>query len=251
MAQSSIHTLLATGAYAAQSRFASTAWMDIVKAQRGDDETSRHYMGLLIQRYWRPVYHFLRRSGRQHEDAKDLTQDFFTAFLEKRAVDYADREKGRFRNFVIASLKRFLAEGHRRSAVRPREIQVADFDTAMHERCVQSLAVGDPEMQFTRDWVKCLVENCLARLREECSVLGKDRQFDVFRARFVEETGHRRPSYADIAQLLGISQKDVENLLARAKKRFHRIFREEVRNSVLSDGDIEGEIRELLGAVSQ
>jgi RNA polymerase sigma-70 factor (ECF subfamily) len=161
----------AEGSGAGPDRFLSTAWTEIVKAQTERGEASRRFLGLLIQRYWRPVYHFVRRSGRSHDDAKDLTQGFFARFLEKDALRYADRSRGRFRNFLAASVKRYLAQEHRSAAARPDEQLVADFDTALHDRCFGRVRGEGPDIEFFRNWLKCLVENCLVRLAAECKAL--------------------------------------------------------------------------------
>jgi RNA polymerase sigma-70 factor (ECF subfamily) len=237
------------GLGAGPSRFTTTVWTEVVNAQ-GASAESRHFMGLLIERYWRPVYHYLRRAGRAHEDAADLAQGFFATFLERGAIDYADQSRGRFRNFILVSVKRFLAEKHRAAAVRPKEVQTPDYDTAMHEKCFQSMAGGDAEADFARDWLKCLIENCMTRLKAECESLGKGSQFDVFNRRFIRDDGLGQPSYLEIAQLVGTTQKDVENLLAAARRRFRRIFYEEIRNSVMSDAETEAEIRDLFDIAS-
>jgi RNA polymerase sigma-70 factor (ECF subfamily) len=234
-----------SGSGAGPDRFLSTAWTEIVKAQGEGDEAARRYLGGLIQRYWRPVYHFIRRSGRSHEDAKDLTQGFFTRFLEKDALRYADRSRGRFRSFLAASVRRYLAQEHRGRAARPGEELVADFDTALHERCFGR--DEDPDAGFHRNWLKCLVENSIARLRAECAALGKGEQHEAFALRYAREAS---PSNREIADALGVSVKDVENLLHRARRRFRRLFLDEVRNSMLAGGDAEEEVRELLAALS-
>ncbi len=237
------------GVDAGPSRFVTTVWTEVVNAQ-GATDASRYFMGLLIQRYWRPVYHYLRRGGHAHEDARDLAQGFFATFLERGAVDYADKSRGRFRNFILFSVKRFLAERRRAAAVRPREVATPDYDTAMNEKCFQSLAGGDAETDFAKDWLKCLIENCMTRLKAECETLGKAAQFDVFSRRFVCHDGIGRPSYLEIAQLVGTTQKNVENFLAAARKRFRRIFYEEIRGSVMSDAETEAEIRDLFDIAS-
>jgi RNA polymerase sigma-70 factor (ECF subfamily) len=227
------------------ARFVSTAWTTIVRAQNEGSANSRRCLDLLMQRYWRPVYHFLRHLGRSHDDASDLTQGFFVRFIEKDAIRYADRERGRFRSFLIGSVKRYLAMEHRAAAARPDEVPVTDFASALQERPFGGGGVDDPETAFTRNWLKCTVENALSILRKECVALGRPRQFQAFRARFLG--GEARPaSYREISLAMGISEKDVENLLASAKKRFRRIFLEEIRNATSSAGDAQQEVRELL-----
>jgi RNA polymerase sigma factor (sigma-70 family) len=244
MPQVGPHSARLSGTAAGPSRFESTAWTMIAHAQEGHTEASRQYLGLLIQRYWRPVYHFLKCMGRSHEDAKDLTQGFFTKFLEKDAIKYADKSRGRFRNFMVGSVKRYVAQEHRAAAVRPEERAVADFDTALQEQCFGIPEKSNPETEFTRNWLKCVVENSLSILRKECVALGKSRQFQVFKARFLGSSDS--PSHAHIAALLGLSEKEVENLLYRARRRFRRIFLAEIRNSTETIDQAQEEVQELL-----
>jgi len=239
------------GSQAGPTHFLSTAWTMVARAQADDTGVSRHYLDLLIQRYWRPVYHFIRNRGRNHEDARDLTQGFFTSFVAKDAISYADQSRGKFRSFLMASVRRYLASEYRAAAVRPSERPVADFNSAFHEECFRAPATAPPDREFTRNWTKCLIENCLARLREECAALGKTSQYEAFRTKYLWEDGGPPPSHQQIAQYLSVSPKDVENLLYRAKKRLRRIVREEVRNAMQADGDPDEEIRELMRCLGE
>lgn len=236
---------LGTGA----GHFLSTVWSVILHAQERDRGTSRRYMGLLIQRYWRPVYFFVRHFTGKHEEAKDITQGFFASFLEKDAILYADRSRGRFRNFLVASAKRYMQQQHRAARARPDEVPIADFESVIGTRSFSGLQGEDPAKTFMKNWVKCLVEACLARLREECRSLGKETQFEVFRARFLHGGSAPAP-YRDIALRLGISEKDVGNCFERAKRRFARIFRGEVQNSMAAGEQVDDEVRELLGVLA-
>ena len=101
------------GSDAGPGRFFSTAWSMILQVQRNDRTTSRKYMGLLIQRYWRPVFFFIKPFVDSHDDAKDLAQGFFVSFLERNAISCADRTRGRFRNFLLASVKLYMRQRHR------------------------------------------------------------------------------------------------------------------------------------------
>lgn len=237
------------GSRTGAGRFLSTAWSMILDAQSRDRDTSRSYLGLLIQRYWRPVFFFIRHFTGSHEDAKDLTQGFFASFLEKDAILYADRNRGRFRNFLLASVKRYMQQKHRARAAKPDEIPVADFQSAVRAHSFSEPREEDPAKTFMKNWVKSLVEACLARLHEECRTLGKDMQYEVFRQRFLHG-GSSPASYKDIASTYGVSEKDVDNYLGRAKRRFARIFRSEVSNSMHAPGRVEEEIRELLGLLA-
>jgi RNA polymerase sigma factor (sigma-70 family) len=229
------------------SRFQTTSWTAILSARDNADPASQRHLELLIQRYWRPVYRLMRSMGRTHEDAKDHTQSFFTHFLEKDVLKYVDPERGRFRSFVIASVKRFLALVHRKESRNP-ELSVPDFDSALHERFFGHDASSDPDVEFTRNWLKCVVENAVSILRAECVAMRKERQYAAFDARYLQQDRAYR-SCREVAAFLGTSEKDVENLLSRARNRFRRIFRNEIRGSVAEGTDPDDEIRELLSVL--
>jgi RNA polymerase sigma-70 factor (ECF subfamily) len=226
--------------------FGSTAWTVVADAGSADPVVSRRCLGLLIERYWRPVYAFVRQLGNAHEDAKDLTQGFFAKFLENDLVSRADRTRGRFRSYVIGALKRFLARERRALSGRPLLASLSAIDSAVHEPSFFPAATEDPERAFMRNWAKCVIENCLARLHEELKALGKEVRFRAFEARY----GARPPrSYAEVASELGIAETAVRKHLEWARKRFAGLLREELRNTVLSTGDVEDEIRELAGCL--
>jgi RNA polymerase sigma factor (sigma-70 family) len=232
--------MLDTGTGAAS--FVSTAWTTVVRAGSSDSVEARRHMGMLIARYWRPVYHFILRYGKSHEDAKDLTQAFFLSFIEKRAVGYAQKDRGRFRSFLLACVKQYLAREHRASSRKPAELQM-DFGLAQNEDHFAGQS-EDPIRTFTRNWAKCLIENVVGRLRNECDALGKPLQFRAFHLRMLEGT-----SRAETAAGLGVEPKDVDNLLASARKRFDRLLRDEVRGSVIEEIAVENEITELLSSL--
>ncbi|MHC4250346.1 MAG: RNA polymerase sigma factor [Planctomycetota bacterium] len=203
------------------------------------------HLGLLIERYWRPVYSFIRQFGNSHEDAKDLTQGFFTDFVDRDIVSHADRTRGRFRNFLIASVKRFLAMRYRAASRRPQHESLAGLDMAASEPSFVTRGGEEPERTFMRNWAKCVVENCLTRLRDECTAIGKEVRYLVLEARYLGGPG-KPPSYAEIASRLGFSDNDVRIHLERAKIRLAALLREEVANTMVSQEDIDFEIAELV-----
>jgi RNA polymerase sigma-70 factor (ECF subfamily) len=228
--------------------FQQTAWSMILQAQHGTRHSARTVLELLVQRYWRPVFVFVRRMVGNHEHAEDVTQGFFTTFLERGAIRYAERSRGTFRNFLIASVKRYMHEQHRAARARPAEVAIPEMDAPPDGRCFTTSAHEDPARTFMKNWAQSLVETCLVRLREELVVVGKEVYYDVFRRRFF---GSPAETYRQSAAALGISEKDVNNYLERAKKRFARILRAEVQNSLLPGEDPDAEIRDLLGTIAR
>lgn len=228
--------------------FPTTTWAEIANARGPTSESARRALGRLIRRYWHPVYFFIRHKGRSREEAKDLTQGFFAFLVDKNIVSYADRNRGRFRSFVLASVSQYLAQQHRRDTRRRRTERPSEsilelegwqgFETAKGE---------DPESAFMRNWAKRLVENCIEMLDEECRKEGKDVRFRVFRARFLDADA---PDAKSMAKELGISVEDVANHLRWAKRRFRRIMRQEVQEQVASPEETDEEVVELLSMLT-
>lgn len=224
--------------------FPTTAWSQILVAQGRDRKIAASALGRLIERYWHPVYFFLRHKGRNREEAKDLTQEFFTSFLEKDIIAYADEERGRFRSFLLTSVCRFLALKQRSAARRPRDVELPEFGVEPDERLsLEPSASRTPEEIFMRDWARCFLDSCVAKLREECERLDREMHFRVFQLRFLNE---KPPSGREIASRLGISETDVTNYLHRAKQRFRGIATKEMLNWVASPDEIRDEIGSLL-----
>jgi len=229
--------------------FATTTWTNVFLAQGDGRDIARRCLGHLIERYWRPVYGFIRQKGRSSQDAADLTQQFFTEFIEKDIVSYAERDRGKFRTFLLACVRRFLALQHRTASRRSSTLAIPALETAENSQMFGPAVTETPERAFERNWAKALIENCVARLQEECRVLGKEMQFRVFQARFLRRR-MEEPDYRSIAAEVGVSVTDVDNLLRRAKRRFRRILRREVHETTMVLGDTEDEINSLLRCLS-
>jgi RNA polymerase sigma-70 factor (ECF subfamily) len=228
--------------------FGSTTWTAVVNAQAQETAVAKKNLELLIERYWRPVYSFIRQFGNDHEAAKDLTQGFFTAFVERDIVSYADRERGKFRTFLMASIKRYLALQHRHQVRHPVPAPLSDIDVAARESSFQSGLGEAPERAFARNWAKSLLENCIARFREECRALSKELRYRAFEERFLVDPQRFAP-YAQIAAKLGITVSEVRKHLERGRKRLARMIREEVAHSVGTPNEREGELQELVGCL--
>jgi RNA polymerase sigma-70 factor (ECF subfamily) len=189
----------------------------------------------------------VRRFIHNDDEAVEVTQGFFASFLERGALAYADRSRGKFRTFLIACVRRYMQEQHRGASVKPAKLPIEDIDAAITRRSLFERATDDPADLFMKNWVKCLLETTLARLKRECDALGKRLQYDVFARRLLSD---RAESYASIAQALSLSEKQVGNFFERAKKRFARILRDEVRDSMWQEEDPDEEIRRMLAILA-
>lgn len=219
--------------------FQETLWSSVLRAR--DDGAA---LGRLVERTWKPLYFYLRRKGRDVEAAKDLTQAFFAHLLEKRLLDRVERGRGRFRGFLIAALEHFLANEYRVAVAEKRGGGKApvSLDFAEAETQYAPSLAATPEDLYDRAWAASILREAFEALRAE---LGG--RFEAVRAQL--SAGGARPSYAETARTLGVSETDVTNLLHKSRVRLRELLRERVRDTV--EGDPEEELGDLLRALSK
>jgi len=229
------------------SRFRTTAWSVVAAAQ---DRTSASYqksLEYLCKTYWKPIYNYIRRRGFPHDMARDLTQDYFTVFLEKGFVEAADRERGKFRTFMLTTLTRFLSKQYRKEKKHRNNISI-DIVTedGREELPVPELADDHTaEDEFNRSWAHSLIERSLARM-QECCTEGKQALYARIFACYIDSATDIEPkTYRQIGDLHGLSETDVTNYLHRGRNIFQKLLREEVRQSVLTEAEVDEEIEEL------
>ncbi len=232
------------------SHFRTTAWSVVLGAQnaeggRGDRASCLEY---LCRNYWKPVYYYIRRRGLSHDDAIDITQEYFATFLEKDFVAIADRERGRFRTFVLVTANRFLSKQLARKARKESALSLSfiNQDGEGREAYLPELATGETaEDDFNRRWALSILEGTLERMRQECGE-GRKRMYYMAFRRFIESAADMQPpSYREIGQELGVSEMDVTNFLHRGRNIFHKLLRSEIRELVSSDAEIDAEIEAL------
>ena len=232
--------------------FPTTVWTEIARARHAggsrDRELALAALSRLVERYWHPVYFFVRHKGRGRDEAKDLTQEFFTSFLERDIVSYADQTRGKFRTFLLHAVCRFLALEGEAAARRPRRRpSLAPWRDPTGWAGFEPADTRTPEDVFMRNWAKSFLESCVVKLRRECERLNKHMQFRVFQLRVLAE----EPVRTRVAAIeLGITVTDVVNYLRRAKGRFRRIVREEMSSWVAAPDRVDEEIEGLLRLLS-
>jgi len=219
-------------------------------AAHGSDRRSREALATLCGLYWYPLYAYVRRCGHDAEDAQDLTQGFIARLLEKHSLRQFQEERGRFRSFLLASLKHFLA--NERDAVRaqkrggglaPIPLTVA-LHTGEHRYSLEPRDPVTPERIFERQWALGLLNRVLDRLRDESAAAGKGEQFDRLRACLTGDDDGIR--YRELAMGLGMSEGAVKVAVHRLRHRFHEALREEISLTVTDPSEIGDEIRYLL-----
>lgn len=228
--------------------FPSTCWSRILSSTWKDGLRDPAAMEDLAARYWRPIYAYVRVGwARTHEDAKDLTQDFFVWMMESDFLSKADPGRGRFRAFVQVALKHYLSKDDR-DARRLKRGGAGKTLTLgeIAEWGVADPAGGTPEETLDRAWKRELLARATAQLEAECRTEGKETAFRIFRE-FHLSGGAAEDSYRDVAERHGLSEVAVQNHLARTKDRFRAILTGLVRETVADPVALEEELRFLFG----
>ncbi len=232
--------------------FVTTHWSVVLAAGRHDTTRARAALEQLCRNYWQPLYAYVRRAGHAREEAEDLTQEFFARLLAQQTVARADPARGRFRSFLLGSLKHFLAHEWEKASARKRgsgaqHIPLA-FDTA-ETRCAQPVAAGDtPDRAFDRQWALALLDVVLGRLRREYREAGRE---DLFLG--LKDTlsgGRAEIPYRELSARLAMSEGAVKVAAHRLRQRYRELLREEIANTVAGPAEVEEELRQLFAALS-
>lgn len=223
-----------------QPLFVTTRWSLVVGAAAEAEES----LEALCRQYWQPVYAVARRAGNDVEAAKDLTQGFFALLLRKGTLGQADREKGRFRTFLVTALKRYMInEWHREHAAKRGGLsEIVPLDTELAERVAGDEPELSPEALFDRRWALALLDSALHRLAEES---GKD--YPVLKDCLT--AGRGEIDYASLARQLGSSEGAARVAVHRLRKRYRAVIREEVARTVADESEVDEEMRALMGAL--
>ena len=231
--------------------FATTHWSLIARAV--DPAHAEAALEELCRVYWYPLYAYVRRLGRSPQDAEDLTQSFFARLLEKDYLAAAEREKGKFRSFLLVAFKRFLAnEWDREHALKRGGFQsFLSIDQAAAESrwTAEPRHDGAPDLHFERQWARTLLDQVLARVEREYVETERGALFAHIRPCLARGDAPR--PYAEIAAGLGLTEAAFKMAVQRLRARYRQILREEIGKTVLRPEDIDAEIRELFATFNQ
>lgn len=251
MTTENVYPETATANQTARGRgFESTHWTVILQAARTEDAGAMEAFGRLYQRYWHPVYAFIRRSGASPEAAEDLCQDFFLDLLRRNAFENARPEYGRFRCFLMAALRNFLANAHdRRQALkRGGGVPHLSLDTDGAEQVLARCpAPSDLEPMFDSDWAALVTSRALERLRADYDQAGRGALFEAIHRFLGGESD--AVLQAEIAARHHITVSAVSVAIHRLRRQYGEALREEVSATVADAADVMNEIRHLLKAV--
>ena len=244
--------LAAPATPAAETGFQSTCWSLVLAAGDRGAPRADEAMAALCATYWYPVYAFVRRRGHDADAASDLTQAFFARLLEKGDLRAADRERGRFRTFLLVVCKRFLANEHDRATAAKRGggRVIASFDARDAEGRYHREPIHDltPEAIFERRWASTLLDAVFDRIRGEFDRAGKAEQFEALKATLTGDS-QARP-YAEVAERLGMTEGAVQAAAHRLRKRFREEVRAAVAETLDDPADLDDEIRDLFAALA-
>ncbi len=239
----------------AEERFPATRHSILAAASSDDPGARRRGFAALVEGYWKPVYKYLRLRHRvPGEDAKDLTQGFFAKAFEKGFFDRFDPSRASFRTFLRTCLEGF-ASNERKAASRLKrggdvEMRSLDFEGAEGEIARGGAdPSGDGEALFRREWVRSLFERAVDALRERCAAAGKDVHFEIFSRYDLDgpDAPDGRPRYADIAEDLGLTETQVTNHLASARREFRGLVLEKLREGAGSETEFREDARSIFG----
>jgi RNA polymerase sigma-70 factor (ECF subfamily) len=233
--------------------FATTQWSLVLRAGNGTDSATAA-LATLCERYWYPLYAYIRRKGATTHQAQDLTQEFFARLLDKNAIASASPERGRFRAFLLTSLKNFLTnewekgQALKRGGGQPQVSLQLNLDSAESRLSLEPAHNLTPERCFERQWALLLLELVMKRLQAEQADTGKTQQFELLKDALAG--GAERLAYASIAAELNISEEAARQAASRLRKRYREILREEVGHTVSGPSEIDDEIRSLFQVLS-
>ncbi len=219
--------------------FKTTLWSTILQARDTDGASRQAALDRLCARYWTPLYAYLLRRGLKREDAQDAVQGFFAYFLEKELIENVDKDRGRFRRYLLAVLERWLANERRTASAQKRA-----FDFARADRRLTFDPAAPPDDAFRRTWAMEVLREAMGRLKREYEELGRSRRFEAFAA---HASAASRPSVEEIAGKLGITPADVSRVVYEARRRLQEIIREILRDTVESESEVDEELRDLFG----
>lgn len=228
--------------------FVTTRWSLVLAAGRVAAPEARKALSELCKLYWYPLYVFVQRQGFPAEEAKDLTQGFFARLLEKNDLAVAERSRGRFRAWLLASLKHYLANEWDRERAKKRGGDWVRLEFEDAEGCFsQEPSPGlTPERAFERRWAERLLGTVLAALGEEYKRGGKERRFDKLKTLL---TGEGRDSYAHLAAELDMKEGAVKTEVFRLRQRYQQLLLQELSHTVEKPEDVADELRFLLSAL--
>ena len=248
--------------YGQADPFAATHWSVIVAAgnTQADPETASAALAQLCQTYWPPLYTYVRSHGYAAHDAQDLTQGFFAYLIEHKIHLRADRQLGKFRSFLLASLKHFLSHAREREQALKRgggrefipldEGRAEEAESLFQTHCSSGASGLADDRLFEKTWAETLVETALARLAAAYKAEGKENLFQKLQG-FLTVGAEPLPTYSELAARLSVTESTIRSHVTRLRAHYREMLRAEVRRTVNTETEVDEELRELLRVLIQ
>jgi RNA polymerase sigma-70 factor (ECF subfamily) len=232
-------------------RFVTTEWSVVLCAQDSTLPDAATALEHLCRNYWYPLYAFLRRAGEPEAAAKDITQGFFARLIEKNYLEQVDREKGKFRSFLLAALRHYLADERDRERAQKRGGgRVISIHSEDAEACyaLEPADLASPEKLYERKWAVALLGRGRQTLAEEYAGSGKSAVYDILNRLEAREPGL---SYTQAGEILGWSESAIKSALFRFRQRYRELVRREVAKTVGDEADVDEELRHMIRVLSE
>lgn len=239
------------GPDAVNAGFQTTRWSLVLRAGGGDSESARRALGQLYQDYWYPLYAHIRRQGHPPPAAQDAIQEIFLKLLENDQLAMVSPGKGRFRSYLLAAANHYLANDWRRrhrqkrgGGERPLEL---DAVAAEERYRYEPLDSRTPEVLFERSWALAVLENVYGRLEAEWRESGRESVFAALRPFLAGDEDV--PGYAEVGRGVGLAEGATRVAVHRLRQRYRDLLRAEIAETVDAPGEVEDELRHLLGVL--
>ena len=230
--------------------FATTHWTVVLAAGQRHTPQADHALEELCRTYWFPLYAYVRRRGHAKADAEDLVQAFFARFLAKNYLEGLSEERGRFRAFLLAAVKHFLANQwdklQRQKRGGTAEHLSLDWETADTKFQLACTSEPSPDQAYDREWAVALLGKVIERLQAESAGDGKAKLFE--RLKIFLATGKGESAHAEVAHALGLEAGAVRVAVHRLRKRYRVLLREEIARTLSDRAMVDAEMLVLFGA---
>jgi RNA polymerase sigma factor (sigma-70 family) len=230
--------------------FITTHWSIILRAGGAASKDADAALEDLCRAYWYPLYAYVRRQGHSVDDAQDLTQNFFARFLDRKSLRLADPHRGRFRTFLLTSLKNFLINEWRKSNREKRGggRQIISLDAEETETRFLAEPADAPDKAFERHWALVVLDRVLSQMQAEFAAAGRGHVFEELKSYLTGEDNES--SSTEIGRRLGMTEGNLRVTIHRLRGQYRDLLREEVARTVETPEAIEEEIRHLISALS-
>ena len=230
--------------------FLTTHWT-LIQEVKSDEDKDRALIGLMLERYWKPIYCYLRRKGYNNESAKDLTQGFLhEVVLNRGLVQKADRSRGRFRSLLLTALNRYLVNVKKSETARTRipPDKLVSLEVVDPPELSDMVTESNPDNFYHYVWVSAMLDQVLSAVQTNCEQDGLHIHWQLFEDRVIHPIlqGFKAPTLGEVCRKRGIpDEKKASNMLVTVKRRFHAALKEYVRTTVASDKHVQEELTEM------